>query len=121
MIDTILDPMIWLVIVGLAHAVMGVIIPLDWSDDTSKMVGGYMLLTTVTMLYAAFMMEGEEQARLALVIAGPVWVWFVIMCSQSLEWTMGENKTTMTWKENAPPLFIWGICALSGLLGSGWL
>ena len=121
MIDTILDPMIWLVIVGLTHAIMGVIIPTDWSDDTSKIVAGFLCLTTGTILYTALMMEGEEQARLALVIAGPVWVWFVIICSQSLEWNMGENKTTMNWKENAPPLFMWGMCALSGLLGSGWL
>jgi len=27
----------------------------------------------------------------------------------------------MNWKENAPPLVLWGILALSGLLGSGWV
>ena len=37
-----------------------------------------MLLTSVTMLYVAFFIEGEEQARLTAVIAGPAWVWFVI-------------------------------------------
>ncbi len=117
----ILDPQIWLILVGLIHAVVGVILPGVWSDDTYKMTGGFMLLTTVTMLYAAFMMDGEEQARMALVIAGPIWVWFVIVCALGLTWTMGEKSTQMTWKENTPPLVLWGICALSGLLGSGWI
>ena len=121
MIDTILDPQIWLVLVALTHAVVGVIIPTDWEDDTSNLVSGFFLLTTVTMLYTAFMMEGEEMARMAVVIAGPVWVWFVIACAQGLEYNMGKNQTTMNWKENAPPLLIWGILALSGLLGSGWV
>ena len=40
MIDTILDPQIWLVIVALAHTVVGVIVPTDWEDDTSKLVSG---------------------------------------------------------------------------------
>ena len=31
-------------------------------------MGGFVLLTSVTMLYAAFGMDGEEQARLVLVI-----------------------------------------------------
>ena len=121
MIDTILDPQIWLVLVALVHAVVGVIIPTDWKDDTSKMVAGFMLLTSVTMLYAAFMMEGEEQARLALVIAGPAWVWFVVCCSQGLEYTIGKEPEVFTFKQAVPPLVLWGICALSGLLGSGWV
>ena len=121
MIDTILDPQIWLVIVALAHTVVGIIVPTDREDDTSKLVSGWFLLTTVTMLYAAFMMEGEEMARMAVVIAGPVWVWFVIVCAQGLEYNMGKNRTTMSWKENAPPLVLWGVLALSGLLSSGWV
>jgi hypothetical protein len=27
----------------------------------------------------------------------------------------------MTWKENAPPLILWGLVALTGLLESGWI
>ena len=34
---------------------------------------------------------------------------------------LGKMQTTMNWKENAPPLILWGILALSGLLGSGWV
>ncbi len=121
MIDTILDPQIWLVIVALIHAIMGVILPTDWQDDTSKLVSGWFLLSTVTMLGTAFLLEGEEMAKMAVLIAGPIWVWFVIICAQGLEYNLGKNQITMNWKENAPPLLIWGLLALSGLLGSGWI
>ena len=121
MIDTILDPQIWLVIVALMHAIMGVILPTDWQDDTSKLVSGWFLLSTVTMLGTAFLLEGEEMAKMAVLIAGPIRVWFVIICAQGLEYNLGKNQITMNWKENAPPLLIWGILALSGPLGSGWI
>ena len=91
MIDTILDPQIWLVLVALVHAVVGVILPTEWEDDTNKLVSGWFLLTTVTMLGTAFLLEGEAMARMAVVIAGPVWVWFVIICAQGLEWKPGQD------------------------------
>ena len=37
MIDTILDPQIWLVLVAVVHAVVGVILNTEWEDDTSKL------------------------------------------------------------------------------------
>ena len=93
----------------------------NWASDTAKMVAGWMLLTTVTLVYAAVCMDGEEQARLALVLAGPVWIWFVVCISQGLEYTLGKETMTMNWKDNLPPLLLWGLLALSGLLGSGWI
>ena len=120
-IDTIHDPQIWLVLVAVVHALVGVILPTEWEDDTNKLVSGWFLLTTVTMLGTAFLLEGEAMARMAVVIAGPVWVWFVIICAQGLEWNLGKTQMKMNWKENAPPLVLWGILALSGLLGSGWV
>ena len=121
MMDTILDPKIWLILVALVHAVVGIIIPTDWSKDNNKMMAGFTLLTSVTMLYAGFCLDGEEQARLALVIGGPVWVWFVVCCSMELEFDIGKEPMKMTWKENLPPLVLWGLVALSGLLASGWI
>ena len=53
MIDTILDPQIWLVLVAVVHALVGVILPTEWEDDTNKLVSGWFLLTTVTMLGTA--------------------------------------------------------------------
>ena len=76
-----------------------------------------MLLTSVTMLYVAFFTEGEDQARLAAVIAGPAWVWFVVGCAMELTWQIGSGDTmVMTFAENIPPLVIWGLTALSGVL-----
>ena len=116
-----LDPQIWLIIVTLGHTGPGVLLPTNWADDTAKMVGGWMLLTSVTLVYAALGMDGEEQARLAVVLAGPVWIWFVVCITQGLEYTMGKEPITMNWKENGPPVILWGVLALSGLLGSGWI
>ena len=97
------------------------IIPTNWANDTAKMVAGWMLLTTVTLIYAAVCLAGEEQARLALVIAGPVWIWFVVCVSQGFEYTLGKEPMTMNLKDNAPPLVLWGMLALTGLLKSGWI
>ena len=108
MMDTLTDPQIWLILVTLGHTLPGVILPTNWANDTAKMVAGWMLLTSVTLVYAAICMDGEEQARLSLVLAGPVWVWFVVCISQGLEYTMGKEPITMNWKDNVPPLLLWG-------------
>ena len=120
-IELIQDPQIWLILVALGHTGPGVLMATNWADDTAKMVAGWMLLTSVTLVYAALGMDGEEQARLALVMAGPVWVWFVICISQGLEYTMGKEPIKMNWKDNSPPLILWGVLALTGLLASGWV
>jgi hypothetical protein len=38
-----------------------------------------------------------------------------------LQFDIGKEPMVMTWKENAPPLVLWGMVALTGLLGSGWI
>jgi len=48
-------------------------------------------------------------------------VWFVVCCSQELEYTIGKESEVFTFKQAVPPLVLWGICALSGLLASGWV
>ena len=118
---TLTDPKIWLILVAFVHAIVGIIIPTDWSKDNNKMMAGFTLLTSFTMLYAGFCLDGEEQARLALVVGGPVWVWFVVCCSMSLEFDIGKEPMVMTWKDNIPPLLLWGMVALTGLLESGWI
>ena len=107
MMDTLLDPKIWLILVALVHAIVGVIIPTDWSKDNNKMMSGFILLTSITMLYAGFCLDGEEQARLALVIGGPIWVWFVVCCAMELEFETPGNpnvfdnslKNLLFWTE----------------------
>ncbi|MEE3082493.1 MAG: hypothetical protein VX320_00195 [Candidatus Thermoplasmatota archaeon] len=114
----ILNAKWWLIITALAHAIVGTLLQTEWDNDTSMMVGGFMLLTSFTMLYAAFMTEGQDQARLAVVIAGPVFVWFVVSIAMGLEWQIGDSDTTkMTLANNIPPLIIWGMTALCGVMG----
>ncbi len=113
----ILNPKIWLILTALIHAVVGVISQTDWGDDPQVLIGGFMLLTSVTMLYVAFFTEGQDQARLTAVIAGPAWIWFVVACAMELTWQIGTGDTMeMTFSENIPPLLIWGLTALSGVL-----
>ena len=116
-VKKILNPKIWLILTALIHAVVGIISQTDWGDDPQVLIGGFMLLTSVTMLYVAFFTEGEDQARLTAVIAGPAWVWFVVGCAMELTWQIGLGDTmVMTYAENIPPLVIWGLTALSGVL-----
>ena len=116
-VKKILNPNFWLVLTALIHAVVGIISQTDWGDDPQVLIGGFMLQTSVTMLYVAFFTEGEDQARLTAVIAGPAWVWFVVGCAMELTWQIGSGDTmVMTFAENIPPLVIWGLTALSGVL-----
>ena len=113
----ILNPKVWLILTALIHAVVGIISQTDWGDDPQMLIGGFMLLTSVTMLYVAFFIEGEDQARLTAVIAGPAWIWFMVACAMELTWQIGSGDTMkMTFADNIPPLAIWGLTALSGVL-----
>ena len=115
-VKTILNPKVWLVITGVMHALAGVLAELDMENETQVVISGWFLLTTVTMLYAAFFTEGVQQARLATVIAGPIWVWFVICIAQG--YTLDSEGETWTFElnTNIPPLILWGMTALSGIV-----
>ena len=115
-IKAILNPKIWLVLTGLVHAVVGVLLELDMNNETQVVVSGFFLLTTFTMLYAAFFTEGEQQARLATVIAGPIWVWFIVCSVQG--YTLDYEGETFTFElsTSIPPLILWGMTALSGII-----
>ena len=95
---------------------MGVLLELDMGNETQVVVSGFFLLTTFTMLYAAFFTEGEQQARLATVIAGPIWVWFIVCSVQG--YTIDYEGETFTFElsTSIPPLVLWGMTALSGII-----
>ena len=95
-IKTILNPKVWLIITGVMHALAGVLAELDMENETQVVISGWFLLTTVTMLYAAFFTEGVQQASLATVIAGPIWVWFVICIAQG--YTLDYEGETFTFE-----------------------
>ena len=115
-VKTILNPKAWLIITGIMHAGGGVLSQLDMGNETRVVVSGFFLLTTFTMLYAAFFTEGEQQARLATVIAGPIWVWFIVCSVQG--YTLDYEGETFTFElsTSIPPLVLWGMTALSGII-----
>ena len=114
-----LKPKWWLVITALIHTVVGVLMELDPDNDNELMVAGVFLVITVYMLYAAFLTAGRAQARLAAVIAGPIWVWFVMCIALGLEITYTTDAATQSFDlaDNVPPLIFWGMTALTGVLG----
>ena len=113
-----LKPKWWLVITALIHTVVGVLMELDPDNDNELMVAGIFLIIPVYMLYAAFMNEGRAQARLAAVIAGPIFVWFVLCAILGLQITYPTTDYTFELSgQIVPPLVFWGMTALTGVLG----
>ena len=112
-----LNPKWWLIIMALGHTFMGTLLPMDPDNDNELMVSGVFLVISVYMLYAIFLNEGQAQARLAAVIAGPVWVWFVICMALELEITYTTDAVSWEFADNVPPLVFWGRTALTGVLG----
>ena len=114
-----LNPKWWLILNALGHTVIGVLQPMAPDNDNELMISGVFLVITVYMLYAAFLTTGRAQARLAAVIAGPIWVWFVVCIALGLEITYTTDAATgsFDFADNVPPLIFWGITALTGVLG----
>ena len=87
------SPQNLLILTGLIHAGVGYE---DFDMGNESCSFRFFLLTTFTMLYAAFLTEGEQQARLATVIAGPIWVWFVVCVVQG--YTLDYEGETFTFE-----------------------
>ena len=114
-----LNPKWWQILNALGHTFIGTLLPMDPDNDNELMITGVMLVITVYMLYAAFLTTGRAQARLAAVIAGPIWVWFVVCIALGLEITYTTDAATQSFDfaDNVPPLIFWGMTALTGVLG----
>ena len=113
-----MNPKWWLILNALGHTFIGTLLPMDPDNDNELMISGVMLVITVYMLYAAFLTTGRAQARLAAVIAGPIWVWFVVCIALGLEITYTtDGPYTFDFADNVPPLIFWGMTALTGVLG----
>ena len=113
-----LNPKWWLIITAIVHTIVGVFSQLDPDNDNELMVAGIFLIITVYLLYAAFMTSGRAQARLTAVLAGPIWVWFIVCAGLELDVTYAtENVDWELGPHLAPPLILWGMTALTGVLG----
>ena len=111
------NPKWWLIITALVHTFVGVLLQMDPDNDNELMVAGIFLIIPVIMFYAAFMTEGRDRARLAAVIAGPIFVWFVLCIALGLEITYTTDAFSWELSDNVPPLVFWGMTALTGVLG----
>ena len=111
------NPKWWLIITALVHTFVGVLSQLDPDNDNELMVAGIFLIIPVIMFYAAFMTEGRDRARLAAVVAGPIFVWFVLCIALGLEITYTTDAFSWKLSDKVTPLVIWGMTALTGVLG----
>ena len=113
--EWMMEPKKWLILALVAHTGLGVIgnaNAYDGDIDGILATLGFLMLISIFLAYAAFMTEGREQARLAAVICGPVFVWFIVCMAMGLEFM--SNGFTMG--EIAPALMVWGMPALVGVL-----
>ena len=111
------NPKWWLIITALVHTFVGVLFQMDPDNDNELMISGIFLIIPVIMFYAAFMTEGRDRARLATVVAGPIFVWFVLCIALGLEITYTTDAVSWELSDNVPPLVFWGMTALTGVLG----
>ena len=110
----ILDPKIWLLIVAVGHT-LATILPvlsdkgLNLDETEVEYAVWRIVALIIPMVFIALTFTKEIQAKLATVIAGPVWVMFVV-------WIALEGFETLL----IPPLVLWGLLALSGVLHGNW-
>jgi hypothetical protein len=106
----ILNPKIWLLVVAVGHTLATILPVLSDKglnlDDTEVEYAVWRVVSMILpMVFIAFTFTKEIQAKLATAIAGPVWVMFVV-------WIVVDGFQTLF----IPPLVLWGLLALSGVL-----
>ncbi|MGB0612252.1 MAG: hypothetical protein ACPGMW_06465 [Poseidonia sp.] len=110
----ILDPKIWLLVVAGGHTLATILPVLSDKglnlDETEVEYAVWRVVSMIIpMIFIALTFAKEIQAKLATVIAGPVWVMFVV-------WIVMDGFQTLF----IPPLVLWGLLALSGVLHGNW-
>jgi hypothetical protein len=110
----ILNPKIWLLVVAVGHT-LATILPvlsdkgLNLDETEVEYAVWRIVAMIIPMVFIALTFTKEIQAKLATVIAGPVWVMFVVRIAL-------EGFETLL----IPPLVLWGLLALSGVLHGNW-
>ena len=114
LLKKILNPKIWLLVVAIGHS-LATILPvlidngLDMGETEVEYAVWRIVSMIIPMVFIALTFTKEIQAKLATVIAGPVWVMFVVSIAM-------EGFETLF----IPPLVLWGLLALSGVLHGNW-
>ena len=111
----IMNPKIWLILIAVMHTFMGVIGSYMTMGGSIENLSIFLYLGTVSiyLLYAAFMTEGQAQARLATILCAPVVVWFIISAILKLEMygvPVAEMPSALL------PIALWTMPALTGIM-----
>ena len=112
--DMIMKPKIWLIVIAVMHTIMGVIatyIIIGNTDNLALII--QFAFISVYLLYAAFMTEGQTQARLATVLCTPFVAWFIISAIMKLE-MFGVPVAEMPGA--LIPLTLWALPAVTGIM-----
>ena len=113
-LNTILNTKIWLLIIAVMHMLMGVGGSYVQVGSDYLALIGFFATVGVYLFYAGLMTEGQEQARLAAVLCGPVFVWFVICAAMGLDMA---GQPAAPFPESIVPMILWGMPALCGVMG----
>ena len=122
----VLQPKTWLLIVAVPHTIFSALVPLSNSEigSTYFISATFALLNTIVLLSIYSFTEGRSQARLVAVIGGAVFVWLLVMITVdpangfdlSAELAPPFLYKFSVNMELAPPLLLWGLLALGGIL-----
>jgi hypothetical protein len=113
-LNSILNTKVWLLIIATMHMIMGVGASYVELGSEELAVIGFFAAVGFYLIYAGLMTEGQEQARLAAVLCGPVFVWFVIAAGMELEMA---GQAAAPFPEAILPMILWGMPALCGVMG----
>ena len=122
----ILNPKVWLIIVGVPHTLFGALVPLFNSDIESSQFSSasFGLVNSMVLLSIDLFAEGKSLSRMTAVVGGSVFIWILAMIvinpSNNFELS-AELAPPFLYKfsfniELAPPLILWGLLTISGLL-----
>lgn len=120
------NPKYWLVIVCVPHTLFSALVPLSQSEVGSDTFTNatFGLLNTVVLVAIFLFTAGRSQARMVAVTAGAVFIWLLSMIAMDPSNNFDFNASLeppFLYKfsinlELAPPLLLWALLALSGLL-----
>ena len=113
-LNSILNTKVWLLIIATMHMIMGVGASYVELGSEELAVIGFFAAVGFYLIYAGLMTEGQEQARLAAVLCGPVFVWFVIAAGMDLDMA---GQAAAPLPESILPMILWGMPALCGVMG----
>jgi len=112
--DMIMKPKIWLIVIAVMHTIMGVIatyVIIGNTDNLALII--QFAFISVYLFYAAFMTEGQAQARLATVLCAPFVAWFIISAIMKLN-MFGVPVAEMPGA--LMPLTLWALPAVTGIM-----